>query len=129
NIDCIRVKVLVNGGLGNSSTAKQKALVRYILSTQGVLRMLFRAKQLTLFAFLLALGAGSIYGQTLYGSLTGNVTDGTGAAIAGAKVEVVNMGTGQAKSDLTDERGVYIFSDLLPGTYKITISAPAFGSR
>jgi hypothetical protein len=65
----------------------------------------------------------------LNGSLTGNVTDGTSAAIPGAKVEVVNKGTGQVKTDLTDERGVYLFSDLLPGTYKITISAPSFSSR
>src|SRR2546421_4984522 len=35
--------------------------------------------------------------QVLYGSLTGNVTDQTGAAIAGARVEVLNPGTGVAK--------------------------------
>ena len=32
--------------------------------------------------------------QTLYGSLTGNVTDQSGAAVPGAKVEVNNAATG-----------------------------------
>ena len=81
------------------------------------------------FSVLVAFSAVSSYGQVLYGSLTGNVTDGTNAAIPGAKVEVVNKGTGLVKTELTDERGSYLFSDLLPGTYKITISAPSFSSR
>ena len=102
--------------------------------------MSYRAKQPTgvprrslacaaLSIFLFAVSAGSSYGQTLYGSLTGNVTDSTGAAIPGAKVEALNKGTSLVKTDKTDERGVYLFNDLLPGTYKITISAPSFGSR
>ena len=89
----------------------------------------FHASSAAILAVLFAFCATTSYGQTLYGSLTGNVTDGTGAAIPHAKVEVLNMGTGLVKTDITDDRGVYLFSDLLPGTYKITISAPAFGSR
>ena len=57
------------------------------------------------------------------------MTDSTGAAIPGAKVEVVNTGTGQNKSDKTDDRGAYQFNDLIPGAYKITISAASFASR
>mgnify|MGYP000914760317 CR=1 FL=1 len=67
--------------------------------------------------------------QVLYGTLTGNVADPSGAAIPNAKVEAVNSGTGITKSATTDERGVYFFNDLQPGTYKVTISAPAFGTR
>src|SRR5215471_6489513 len=67
--------------------------------------------------------------QVLYGSLTGNITDASGAAVPGVKVEALNIATGTAKEGATDERGVYLFSDLLPGTYKVTISAPAFSTR
>lgn len=67
--------------------------------------------------------------QTLYGSITGNVTDSSGAAVPNAKVEVRNDATGLVKSILTDERGGYTMSDLLPGTYKVTFSASAFSSR
>src|SRR5207302_11487802 len=87
----------------------------------------FHASSAAILAVLFAFCATTSYGQTLYGSLTGNVTDGTGAAIPHAKVEVLNMGTGLVKTDITDDRGEYLFSALLPGTYQITISAPAFG--
>ena len=67
--------------------------------------------------------------QTLYGSLTGNLTDSSGAAVLNAKVEVLNTGTGVLKTAQTDERGAYLFNDLQPGTYKVTFSAPSFSSR
>ncbi|MBI4893681.1 MAG: TonB-dependent receptor [Acidobacteria bacterium] len=67
--------------------------------------------------------------QTLYGSLTGIVTDATSAAVPDAKVEALNEGTGIAKSVQTDERGAYLFNDLQPGKYKVTISAKAFNTR
>src|SRR5436190_11913105 len=67
--------------------------------------------------------------QTLYGSLTGNVTDASGAAVPNAKVDVLNVGTAILKTTQTDERGSYLFNDLQPGAYKVTISAPAFSTR
>ncbi len=68
------------------------------------------------------------HAQVLYGSLTGSVTDATDAGIAAAKVEATNTNTGVAKQTTTDGRGVYLFSDLQPGTYAITISAASFGA-
>jgi hypothetical protein len=64
--------------------------------------------------------------QVLYGSLTGNVTDSASAVVTGAKVEVLNVGTNVSKSTTTDERGGYLFSDLQPGIYKVTIVASSF---
>jgi len=66
--------------------------------------------------------------QVLYGSLTGSVTDVSDASIPDAKVEATNKDTGAVKQTTTDNRGVYLFTDLQSGTYSITISAPAFGS-
>ncbi len=60
------------------------------------------------------------------GSITGNVSDQTGAALPGATVEVVNTETGVLKSATTDERGAYLLSDLQPGTYSITIQLAGF---
>jgi hypothetical protein len=71
----------------------------------------------------------NLYAQVLYGSLTGNVTDPSGAAVPNAKVEAQNAGTGIAKVVLSDERGAYLFNDLQPGTYKIAVSAPSFSTR
>jgi hypothetical protein len=64
--------------------------------------------------------------QVLYGSLTGNVSDPSSAAIPNAKVEALNVNTGITKQATTDARGVFLYTDLQPGTYKITVSAPAF---
>ena len=64
--------------------------------------------------------------QTLYGSLVGNITDPSGAGCPGAKVRVVNSGTGFVREAPTDERGAYLFSDLQPGRYEVTVSSGAF---
>ena len=66
--------------------------------------------------------------QVLYGSITGNVTDKSGLAMPSAKVEAVDTLTGSAKKAATDSRGAFIFNDLQPGVYKVTISAPSFGT-
>jgi hypothetical protein len=64
--------------------------------------------------------------QVLYGSLTGNVTDATGAAIPNVKVEAANTGTGVSRVATTDSSGSYSFNDLQAGAYKITFSAASF---
>jgi hypothetical protein len=66
--------------------------------------------------------------QVLYGSLTGNVTEASGGAVPGAKVEVLQTATGFTKQTTADEHGVYLLTDLQPGSYRVTFSAPAFGS-
>ena len=66
--------------------------------------------------------------QVLYGSYTGNVTDSSDAALAGAKVVAVNVNTGVERQVVTDDRGVFVFNDLQTGVYNVTISAPAFSS-
>src|SRR6188508_1824107 len=86
--------------------------------------------RILLFVVLSALCAVSPLGaQTLYGSLTGNITDASGAVVPNAKVEALNVATGVAKSTQTDERGSYLMSDLQPGTYKVTVTAPSFSPR
>jgi len=67
--------------------------------------------------------------QTLYGSLTGNVVDGSGGSVPNAKVEILNVATGVSRQATTDERGSYLVSDLQAGTYRVTISAPSFQTR
>src|SRR5215510_7157967 len=76
---------------------------------------------------LLALAAPrGVDAQVIYGSLTGNVTDQSGAVVTGAKVEAQNIGTGVSTSVVTDERGAYLFSSLQAGLYKVTITSANF---
>jgi hypothetical protein len=85
----------------------------------------FAARLLTI-ALALVFAARPAAAQVLYGSITGNVTDQTGAALPGATVEVVNTQTGVVKTATTDERGAYLLTDLQPGVYSVTIEAPSF---
>jgi hypothetical protein len=66
--------------------------------------------------------------QVLYGTLTGNVTDASGAAVPKATVTAVNTGTGTTRQATADDRGLYLFNDLQGGSYNITVSAPSFGT-
>jgi len=66
--------------------------------------------------------------QVLYGSLTGNVSDSSGASVPNAKVETTNIGTGVTKQTKTDDRGVFLIQDIQAGVYRLTISAPAFAN-
>jgi len=89
----------------------------------------FRKSALFILSLFVLLSSSSGYGQVLYGSLTGNITDASGSAVPNAKVEALNIGTGVAKSVTTDDRGAYLMNDLLPGAYTITVSAPSFTRR
>jgi len=64
--------------------------------------------------------------QVLYGSITGTVTDPSGASLPNAAVTALNTGTGSASSLNTDDRGGYLFRNLMPGTYAVTVSAQGF---
>jgi len=64
--------------------------------------------------------------QVLYGSISGTVTDSTGAVVPGAKVAATNDSTGLARTDTTDSAGLYRLLDLPEGTYTITVGASGF---
>jgi len=76
-----------------------------------------------LFAF-----SGDASAQVLYGTLVGNVTDSSGAAIPGAQVKIVNVDTGREWTATTGPTGAYSVSTILPGTYEVTFSAQGFRS-
>ncbi|HLJ79158.1 MAG TPA: carboxypeptidase regulatory-like domain-containing protein, partial [Acidobacteriaceae bacterium] len=65
----------------------------------------------------------------LYGSLTGTVTDTSGAVIPGANVTAQNMQTGVTSTATTDSAGIYRFNALQPGSYKVTITGQGFASQ
>ncbi len=80
-------------------------------------------------ALLLAQVGGVAHAQVLYGSLTGNIVDPTGAGVPGAKVQTLNVGTGVSRQTQADARGTYLFSDLQAGTYRVTTQSSGFQKR
>src|SRR3954470_1493725 len=78
-----------------------------------------------LFCLLLFLPMQS-FGQAVYGSIFGTVTDPTGAVIPNAKVTVTDIRKGTSDSYTTNESGNYSATHLIPDIYKIKIEAQGF---
>lgn len=77
--------------------------------------------------FLLSvLGATSLPAQVSTSSITGVVTDTSGAVVANAKVEAKNDDTGVVFEQKTTSSGDYSFPSLTPGSYSITVTVPGF---
>src|SRR5215472_22517 len=62
------------------------------------------------------------------GAITGTVTDPSGGAVTGATVTATNIGTNQARESKTGGDGVYKFTLLNPGNYRLKFSAQGFKS-
>lgn len=74
------------------------------------------------------LSAGLSVGQTTFGSITGTVTDPSGALVPRAKVSVTNEGEGTVRQVTTGTTGVYTVPNLNVGTYRIRVSAAGFAT-
>lgn len=64
--------------------------------------------------------------QALYGSMTGTILDGTGAAVPGAAVSIKDEATGLALSAVTDSAGTYTIRNITGGTYTLRASLQGF---
>ena len=69
---------------------------------------------------------GVLLGQGGNGTITGSLTDGSGAAVAGAKIAVTNEETGVKVESATNEVGLYRASSLPPGTYRLGVELAGF---
>ena len=68
-------------------------------------------------------------GQTVTGSITGQVTDPSGAVIVGANVTAVNVGTSVKTATQTNASGAYTIRFLPIGTYTVTVEATGFTTQ
>jgi Carboxypeptidase regulatory-like domain/TonB dependent receptor len=64
--------------------------------------------------------------QVLYGSVSGSVTDPTGAAVARAHIVATNRATSFQREAEADENGHYLIPDLPPGSYDLKVTATGF---
>ena len=71
----------------------------------------------------------AMQGQVAGASLSGTVSDPSGAPLVGVKLAVENVATGISRETTTDGSGLYTAPNLLPGTYQITVSAPGFKTQ
>src|SRR5689334_14099585 len=94
--------------------AAMQAAIRFV-------RWLTLLSVLTSVQFLLAQGSD-------LGTITGVVTDGSGAIVPNAKVVVVDVGTNVSRETKTNAQGVYRVFGLSLGRYQVNVSAPGMGT-
>ncbi len=72
--------------------------------------------------------AVSTHAQVTGATLSGTVTDASGAAIPGAQVSVRNAATGVTRDFTTDSAGFYTAPNITAGTYEVRVSAKGFST-
>src|ERR687892_589433 len=64
--------------------------------------------------------------QQFTGTIRGTVLDSAGAVIAGAEVSIINKGTNETRSVVTEGNGSYVVPQLKPGLYRINVKKSGF---
>ena len=85
------------------------------------------SRSLPVFVFFLMLLPAPVLGQqAARATLTGTVTDPNGAVVAGATVIATQQASNIRRETLTNDAGLYVFSEMLPGEYELRIEAKGF---
>ncbi len=68
------------------------------------------------------------FGQAVFGSISGTVTDTSGGVVPNAKVTVTNANKGTADTVTSNDSGNYTVTHLIPDVYTVKVEAPSFGT-
>ena len=113
--------------LSNRSCSGQR--VNHALNGSAKIGSIIKARAYLFLVFAIALMLSPIVGhaQELAATLTGSVTDTSGAVIPHASIKITLNGVnGTARVEESDGNGNYVASNLTAGTYSITVTAPGF---
>jgi hypothetical protein len=69
------------------------------------------------------------HAQVAGATLSGTISDQSGAVIPGGKISIKNVATGITRDVTADAAGFYTAPNLLPGSYEVTVSAPGFATE
>src|SRR5258708_6240904 len=100
-----------------------------IKETRGVHSMMTLSRFLRVVSASLFIGLGfacGVAGQTETATVSGLVTDRTGAAVGGAEVRLQSLERGTITTTITNDTGIYVFPSIHPGQYQISIQKQGF---
>jgi hypothetical protein len=80
------------------------------------------------FLTIATLFTGQARAQVSGATLSGTVTDPSGAVIAAAQVSILNKATGITRTATTDSAGLFAAPNLQPGLYEVTVAAAGFST-
>ncbi len=87
-------------------------------------------KRLIITILMLVCLAPAILGQqSTTATLSGRVTDPTGAVIVGAKVSTTQKATGTKREIITNGEGLYVLTNLATGDYELKIQSGGFSTK
>ena len=81
---------------------------------------------IALFLLLSTVFSSTTFGQAVYGSVFGTVTDASGATVPRAKVTITDTSKNTSTTTETNSDGNYSLTRLVPGTYRIKVEAASF---
>ena len=79
-----------------------------------------------LFALVLGCLTSGAYAQSIFGTITGTVTDPTGAVVANAAVTLTNHTSGDIRRSTTNNDGYFSFSSMPAGQYDMLVAVAGF---
>src|SRR5713226_7293143 len=100
-----------------------------IKETRGVHSMMILSRFLRVVSpsLFMVLGfACAVVGQTETATVSGLVTDRTGAAVAGAEVRLQSVERGTVATTTTNDAGIYVFPSVYPGQFQFSVHKQGF---
>jgi hypothetical protein len=85
-------------------------------------QLYLRGRVLLVLAFFAVIGVTALWGQAVNGTISGTVTDPSGAAIANATITVTNTATQVVPTVTTNAQGRYSVPELFVGNYDVRVS-------
>jgi Carboxypeptidase regulatory-like domain len=98
----------------------------------GICSTMFSKRRGSIFSgrpylLLLLLALPSIlFAQGYFSTVSGELTDPSGAVVAGAKIVAIDLAKGFTFTVTSDNAGRYFLASLPPGVYTVTVEAPGF---
>ena len=100
-------------------------VTHHFVFNKGIMEMEHLRRICTLL-LLASLSAGLALSQAVSATLLGSITDSTGGTVPAAQVVVTETNTGISRSAKTGTAGNYVFADLPPGTYSVSVELTGF---
>ncbi|MFB3924256.1 MAG: carboxypeptidase regulatory-like domain-containing protein [Terriglobia bacterium] len=89
--------------------------------------MLRKQMKQTMFSVLISVLISALsWGQSFNASVSGTVTDPSGAVVPGARLELTSVATGAVAKAVSDATGLFRLANLQPGPYELKVSAEGF---